>query len=81
MTPMQARNLRELSDLLVKLRALPLPKLDDSAVVNAVTEAHSPTAVVNADATNCVICHTSEETLQKLAKEEEPAEKLSEGEG
>ena len=45
------------------------------------TEAPSPTAIVVADATNCVTCHTSEETLQKLAKEEEPAEKLSEGEG
>lgn len=41
----------------------------------------SPTAVVVADASNCVACHTSEETLQKLAKEEAPAEKLSEGEG
>jgi hypothetical protein len=36
---------------------------------------------VVADASNCVTCHTSEETLQKLAREEEPAEKLSEGEG
>ena len=33
------------------------------------------------DSTNCVTCHTNEETLQKLAVEEEPAEKLSEGEG
>jgi hypothetical protein len=33
------------------------------------------------DSTNCVTCHTNEETLQKLAVEEELAEKLSEGEG
>ena len=33
------------------------------------------------DSTNCTTCHTSEETLQKLAVEEEPAESLSEGEG
>ena len=33
------------------------------------------------DSTNCITCHTSEETLQKLAVEEEPAENLSEGEG
>lgn len=41
----------------------------------------SPTAVVVADASNCVTCHTSEETLQQLAKEEAPKESLSEGEG
>jgi hypothetical protein len=41
----------------------------------------SPTAAVVADAANCVTCHTSEESLQLLAKEEAPAEKLSEGEG
>lgn len=45
----------------------------------APTEA--PTAAAPADATNCVTCHTSEETLQQLAKEQEPAESLSEGEG
>jgi mono/diheme cytochrome c family protein len=44
-------------------------------------EAPSPTAAVVADASNCVTCHTSEETLQQLAKEEDPAEELSEGEG
>jgi hypothetical protein len=36
---------------------------------------------VSVDSTNCVACHTSEETLQQLAVEEEPAESLSEGEG
>lgn len=45
----------------------------------APTEA--PTAAAPADAGNCVACHTNEETLQQLAKEEEPAESLSEGEG
>lgn len=45
------------------------------------TEAPSPTAVVVADASNCVTCHTSEETLRQLAKEEAPKESLSEGEG
>jgi mono/diheme cytochrome c family protein len=47
----------------------------------AATATEAPTAVVVADATNCVTCHTSEETLQQLAKEEAPAESLSEGEG
>jgi outer membrane biosynthesis protein TonB len=45
----------------------------------APTEA--PTAAAPADATNCVTCHTSEETLQQLAKEQEAGESLSEGEG
>ena len=45
------------------------------------TEEPGPTAAVVADASNCVTCHTSEETLQQLAKEEAPAESLSEGEG
>ena len=36
---------------------------------------------VSIDSTNCIACHTSEETLQKLAVEEKPAESLSEGEG
>jgi hypothetical protein len=45
----------------------------------APTEA--PTAAAPADASNCITCHTSEETLQQLAKEEAPAESLSEGEG
>lgn len=45
----------------------------------APTEA--PTAAAPADASNCVTCHTSEETLRELAKEDAPAESLSEGEG
>ena len=45
------------------------------------TATEAPTALAIADATNCVTCHTSEETLQQLAKEEAPAETLSEGEG
>ena len=58
-----------------------LAPTDTPAPAATATEAPSPTAVVVADATNCVTCHTSEEVLQKLAVEEEPAEKLSEGEG
>ena len=38
-------------------------------------------AATAADAASCVKCHTDEATLQKLAKAEEPKEKLSEGEG
>lgn len=34
-----------------------------------------------ADSSNCVDCHTSEETLKQLAKEPEEEESLSEGEG
>jgi hypothetical protein len=46
------------------------------------TATEAPTAEpVAIDSSNCVACHTSEETLQKLAVEEEPAESLSEGEG
>ena len=45
-----------------------------------VTEAPAAAPVAN-DLTNCIACHTSEETLQKLAVEEKPAESLSEGEG
>jgi outer membrane biosynthesis protein TonB len=45
------------------------------------TPTEAPTAQVPADATNCVTCHTSEDTLRQLAKEEDPAEELSEGEG
>jgi hypothetical protein len=42
-----------------------------------------PTHVENgsADDQNCVICHTSEETLKALAEDEEVEEELSEGEG
>ena len=58
-----------------------LAPTDTPAPAATATEAPSPTAVVVTDATNCVTCHTSEEVLQKLAVEEEPAEKLSEGEG
>jgi hypothetical protein len=45
------------------------------------TEAPTAAPVVSVDSTNCVTCHTSEESLQVLAKEEAPAETLSEGEG
>lgn len=46
------------------------------------TATEAPTAAaVSVDSTNCVTCHTSEETLQALAVEEAPAEALSEGEG
>jgi mono/diheme cytochrome c family protein len=49
------------------------------APTSAPTQA--PVAAAPANADNCVKCHTNEETLKKLAKAEEPAEKLSEGEG
>lgn len=58
-----------------------LAPTDTPAPTATATEAPSPTAVVIADATNCVTCHTSETTLQELAVEEEQAESLSEGEG
>ena len=45
------------------------------------TPTEAPTAAAPADASNCVACHTSEETLRQLAKEEDAAEELSEGEG
>ena len=55
-----------------------LAPTDTPAPAPTATEA---AAAASVDSTNCVTCHTSEETLQKLAKEEAPAEKLSEGEG
>ena len=57
-----------------------LPPIRQNPTATATLEP-SPTALVVADASNCVTCHTSEEALKKLAKEEAPAEKLSEGEG
>ena len=37
--------------------------------------------VAQADSSNCISCHTEEETLQALAQEPEELEELSEGEG
>ena len=59
-----------------------LAPTDTPAPEPTATATEAPAAEpVAIDATNCITCHTSEETLQKLAKEEEPAESLSEGEG
>lgn len=59
-----------------------LAPTDTPAPEPTATATEAPTAApVSLDATNCITCHTSEETLQKLAQEDEPAEKLSEGEG
>jgi hypothetical protein len=59
-----------------------LAPTDTPAPEPTATATEAPAAAPAAiDSTNCVTCHTSEETLQKLAVEEEPAEKLSEGEG
>jgi mono/diheme cytochrome c family protein len=52
-----------------------------TATAAPATPTQAPVAAAPANADNCVKCHTSQETLQKLAKAEEPAEKLSEGEG
>jgi len=59
-----------------------LAPTDTPAPEPTATATETPAAApVSLDSTNCVTCHTSEETLQKLAVEEEPAESLSEGEG
>src|SRR6185436_18994399 len=42
---LQQRNLRDLSALLSRLRKLPIPPLDDSAIVSAFTTAHSQAEV------------------------------------
>jgi hypothetical protein len=39
------------------------------------------TGMVQADSSNCITCHTSQEDLQALAEEPEETESLSEGEG
>ena len=59
-----------------------LAPTDTPAPEPTATATEAPAAEpVAIDSTNCVTCHTNEETLQKLAVEEEPAENLSEGEG
>lgn len=58
-----------------------LAPTDTPAPEPTATATEAPVAAASVDSTNCVTCHTSEETLQKLAVEEAPAEKLSEGEG
>jgi len=59
-----------------------LAPTDTPAPESTATATEAPAAEpVSIDSTNCITCHTSEETLQKLAVEEEPAESLSEGEG
>ncbi len=58
-----------------------LAPTDTPAPAPTATATEAPVAAAPIDSTNCVTCHTSEETLQKLAVEEAPAEKLSEGEG
>ena len=59
-----------------------LAPTDTPAPEPTATATEAPAAEpVAIDSTNCITCHTSEETLQKLAVEEEPAESLSEGEG
>lgn len=46
---LQARNLRELAEVLTRLRSLPIPALDDPAVVGAFTGSHSPAEVFRQD--------------------------------
>ena len=59
-----------------------LAPTDTPAPEPTATATEAPAAEpVAIDSANCITCHTSEETLQKLAVEEEPAESLSEGEG
>ena len=58
-----------------------LAPTDTPAPTATATEAPTAAPLASVDSTNCVTCHTSEETLQKLAKEEAPTETLSEGEG
>lgn len=53
----------------------------EPTATEAPTEAPAAAPVVSTDPTNCINCHTNQETLQALAVEEEPAESLSEGEG
>ena len=57
------------------------PPTDTPAPTATATATEAPTAVVSIDATHCIDCHTNQEILQQLAREEAPAEKLSEGEG
>ena len=43
--------------------------------------AHAPAERIGVDSSNCIVCHTDQETLQLLAIEPEEEETLSEGEG
>ncbi len=59
-----------------------LAPTDTPAPEPTATATEAPAAEpVAIDSANCITCHTSEDTLQKLAVEDEPAESLSEGEG
>jgi hypothetical protein len=59
-----------------------LAPTDTPAPEPTATATEAPAAEpVALDSANCITCHTSEETLQKLAVEDEPVDSLSEGEG
>ncbi|MBN1657476.1 MAG: hypothetical protein JXA93_03695 [Anaerolineae bacterium] len=53
----------------------------DTPVPPTETPEPTPTPEPVVDDSACITCHTSQETLEALAVEEEPEEELSEGEG
>jgi hypothetical protein len=65
---MQNRNLRELADLLDRLRRLPLPNLEDAAVVGAFTAAHSQAEVFRAEDIAAVFGPVAQMRLETLAE-------------
>lgn len=84
--PTQAPPTQAPTNTAVPPTATTAPATKAPTTAPTVTKAAPPTtaptaAPVVADASNCVKCHTDEASLQKLAKEEAPAEALSEGEG
>ncbi len=65
---LQQRNLEELSAMLVRLRKLPIPPLEDTAVVGAFTAAHSPAEVFREDAIELVLGKSEEMAPKTLAE-------------
>jgi mono/diheme cytochrome c family protein len=51
------------------------------ALMTGAAKAQPISAYLQTEGENCVVCHTSKETLQELAVEPEEEEELSEGEG
>ena len=65
---LQQRNLKELSAMLARLRQLPIPALDDSAIVSAFTMAHSQAEVFREESIELVLGKIDELPAKTLAE-------------
>ena len=64
---LQQRHLEDLSAILKRLRALPMPALDDAAIVTAFTAAHSPAEVFREDAIELALGKVQDIKAETLA--------------